>query len=376
MKSLVIRYDEPFRLTTEPVQVGKKKRRITLSIANDCWYPDNMANQFLFAEFGTMHIVSGFLPERIVTENFEITEPIQKWIGKMYQSAGKQSPTFDFINPSRFGRWIMPPIIKHELSDNHIIIPFSGGKDSAFHTLVAKADKVMPHLVHVENLNPAVCSEEKKWSKHLAQKFTLPLERVHLINSVPANGFNTMRSRDMFLVSLVLPFAYQHNAKRIFIEGFGDESSFDLFSGQKESMIAFNQLLNELGFEISIFWHDYKEWEVIRLMIEDYPEIFKETNSCFSYPLLKKKMRKEYTVPKFKGFPFFKSQCGGCMKCYTINLARIVFDKKMKCSKKILCAYTLRAEAWQKRKSKKLGSHYDDPTLLYLIEEAKKKLQL
>ena len=370
-----IRYEPSFRLVTNPVEVGKKKRRITLSIKDDHWYPDNAVMTFLFTQFGTMHIISGFLPKKITTENFEIAKPIQEWIGKMYKSAGKEPPTFDAINSSRFGRWIMPPLVKAQLLENHVIVPFSGGKDGAFHTVVSQKNDWNPHLVHIQNLNPAVCSEEKKYAVRVARKFKQPLEMIHLTNSVPANGFATMRSRDMFLVALMIPFAYKHRAKRIFIEGFGDESKFDLFSGQKAQMQAFNKLLNNLGLDISIFWHDYKEWQVIKMMIEDHPELLKATNSCFSYPLLKKKMREKHILPKFKKFPFFESQCGGCLKCYIINLARIVFDKKLKCDKATLRKYVERAELWQKKKSRTKGSHYDDPTLLYLLSEAKKKVQ-
>lgn len=371
--NLIIKYEGNFRLVTEEavVSIGQKKRKMSLAIAPDCWYPDNTLATLLFTQFGTMHMISGLLPERIITKGYSITEPIQKWINRMYESLDKKPP--EFISFEHSWKWNKMTILG-KLHENRVVIPFSGGKDGMFHFLISKKNGWYPHLVHVQNLNPAVCSDEKKYAERIAKKYTKKLDVIHLINSIPANGFATMRSRDMFLVSLMVPFAYKYGAKNIFIEGFGDESKFDLFSGKEVCMREFNELLNSLGLDIHIFWHNYKEWEVIKLMIEDYPKMLKETNSCFSYPLLKKKMQEEHLWPKFKGFPFFKAQCGGCLKCYIINLARIVFDN-LKCKKSVIKDYVVHADKWQKRKSKTEGVHYDDPTLLYLLAEAKKKVQ-
>jgi len=364
-----------FELKTQNrVLVGNREQRISLGIrSND--YPYDEKSEFLFSQFGTMHLVSGLLPEKITLVNYKLEKRVSDFIKRMYKVSGKPIPKIT----SRGGDIPGISYLKQEvpeLKDDGVIVPFSSGKDSVYHFLKAQKNKQSPHLVHIQNLNLSCCSEEKKYAEKFAAWKKVHLDTVHLKNGTPRNGFETMKSRDMFLVALMVPYAFRYGAKDIVIEGFGDESDFDLFSGQIKYMREFNQLLYALGFWIDIVWDDLEEWKILEIMIREYPLDLAHTNSCFSYPLLKDRMQKRIFWKKYPGFPFYEAQCGGCFKCFIVNLARIVFDKKLKCSKKVLRQYVLRAERWLTEKIRKKGSYYEDPTFLYLLRLAQEKVGL
>lgn len=357
---------EDFELKTQNViHVGKKKQHISLSIRNSD-YPYTEASEFLFSQFGTMHMVSALLPEKITLMNYKLKGEVERWIKKMYKVSGRENPRIISLGGGVPGISYKNEIIS-EWDENKVIIPFSGGKDSVFHFLQTKQKGMDTHLIHVQNLNLTQCSEEKKYAHAYASWKKIHLDLVHLKNGTPRNGFETMRDRDMFLVTILIPYALRYKVGKIMIEGFGDEAGYDLFSGKERYMREFNQLLYMLGFMIEIVWEDVEEWRVLELMIRQYPEDLAHTNSCFSYPLLKKRMQKEVCWPKYPGFPFFESQCGMCFKCFIVNLARIAFDENLNCPKKTMKAYVSRAERWLFEKIKKKGSHYEDPTFLQLL---------
>ncbi len=366
---------EDFELKTKNrVLIGNKEQRISLSIRNKDYLYDEKS-EFLFSQFGTMHMVSGLLPEKITLVNYKLEKRVGDFIKRMYKTSGKPFPKIisrrgDIPGISYLKQEVLP------LDDKGVIVPFSSGKDSVYHFLNALKNKQSPHLVHIRNLNISCCSEEKKYAEKYAAWKKVRLDMVHLKNGTPRNGFETMKSRDMFLVALMIPYAFQYGARNIAIEGFGDETDFDLFSGQEKYMREFNQLLYALGFLIDIVWDDKKEWEILEIMIREYPLDLAHTNSCFSYPLLKDRMQKKIFWSKYPRFPFYEAQCGGCFKCFIINLARIAFDKKLRCSKKVLGRYVLRAEKWLTEKIRKKGSHYEDPTFLFVLRLAKEKVGL
>lgn len=366
---------EDFELKTQNrILVGKKEQRISLAIRSKD-YPYDEKSEFLFSQFGTMHMVSGLLPEKITLVNYKLEKKVSDFIKRMYKVSGKPAPQII----SRGGNIPGISYLKKEvpqLDDKGVIVPFSSGKDSVYHFLNALKNKQSPHLVHIRNLNLSCCSEEKKYAEKYAEWKKVHLDTVHLKNGTPRNGFETMKSRDMFLVALMVPYAFQYGAKNIVIEGFGDETDFDLFSGQKKYMGEFNQLLYALGFWVDVVWDDKKEWEILEIMIREYPLDLAHTNSCFSYPLLKDRMQKRIFWSKYPKFPFYEAQCGGCFKCFIVNLARIAFDEKLKCSKKVLGQYVLRAEKWLTEKIRKKGSHYEDPTFLFLLRLAQEKTAL
>jgi hypothetical protein len=370
-----IRYAD-FELRTEnKIPVGKKgkKQHISLGICNPLIEYREVA-EYLFTQFGTMHMVSALLPSRITLLNYKLSVPVKNFIRKMYMVSRKPTPKIISISGNVPGAEDIDNL--PHLDDNHVVIPFSGGKDSTYHFLDAMKKDKSPYLVHIQNLNPSCCSEEVGYAKKYAKWKNVPLDVLKLKNGTPRNGFEVMRDRDMFLVSLMIPYALQYRARNIMIEGFQDESAYDLFSGKEKYMKQFNFLLNKLGFDVNIVWDDMEEWKVLELMIREYPKDLVHTNSCFSYPLLKKQMRRNVLPEKYPGFPFFESQCGICFKCFMINLARIAFDEKLKCPKETLKAYMRRADKWIARKIKMGGEMYKDPSLLYLLRLAQEKVGL
>ncbi|MBI2048062.1 MAG: hypothetical protein HYT27_02890 [Parcubacteria group bacterium] len=351
------------------VSFGKKTQRVSLGIVNDS-YPRTPHSEFLFSQFGTMHLISPLLPSHIETVGFNLVGPVRELIAKMYRSCGRGAPKITHSGIlTRKPRGATP-----QLKSGVSIIPFSGGKDGLYHYVKEKEAKRIPYLVHIRNMNLAASSYETEWSLKCAQFLGERLDIAHLKNGTPKNGFDTMRSRDMFVVALMIPYAIQYGAKNIVIEGFADESEQECFSGQEKQMVAFNALLHRLGFPVDIQWHNVSEWEVLKYLIEWHPKPLTHTNSCFAYPPLKNRMRKKDCLPKFPEFPFFESQCGACFKCYMVNLARIAFDKNLSCPEHEIAKYVGAAERWVKKKIRTKGNYFADKSLLHLLEVARAKV--
>ncbi|MBI2108700.1 MAG: hypothetical protein HYT93_00765 [Parcubacteria group bacterium] len=367
---ITIVYKDLSLQSVNTVSFGNKTQRVSLSIVNEA-YPKTPESEFLFSQFGTMHLVSPLLPSHIETVGFSLVKPVRELIQKMYRSCGKQAPHITHTGEETR----VPKRKRAQLRKEFSIIPFSGGKDGLYHYVKEKEAKRVPHLVHVRNMNLAASSSETEWSLKLAQFLKEHLDIAHLKNGTPKNGFDTMRSRDVFLVALMVPYAITYSAQNIVIEGFADEGEHECFSGQEKHMIAFNKLLNDLGFPVRVRWYNISEWQVFKYLIEAYPKHLAHTSSCFAYPPLKNRMQRKDCWPKYPHFPFFKSQCGACFKCYMANLARIVFDGRFSCPEHEVTRYIEAADKWVKKKIRTKGHYFADRSLLHLLEVAKEKMK-
>lgn len=289
-------------------------------------YPETELSKEIFSQLGLMHLIAPYLPQKVYT-NFPLSSQITDLINAMYKYDDCKPPVFK--TPSTIQD-------KHfcDLSTNpgKASVAYSAGKDSLWNMWWAQekygSDNVA--TVHINGLNINVASFEREYSKR--QEKELGFKHFHIIdltNSSKNTGYNTMRSRDMFLAGLIIPSALEFGASKIITEGFAEAKPTEPFSGLEENMKYFNRIIRDLGIAVQVAWRNKKEMDVIKDLLENTPDWLPHVYNCFSAPCYRPPIRRswEKKTPTFK---LYDSQCGSCVKCRITNLARILYDPQMK----------------------------------------------
>ena len=285
-------------------------------------YPTTELSQLLFRSFGLIFLIAPHLPKRIIFR-FPVIRPIRSILAAMYHSEGLPAPE------------ILGPQITDELTpSSHLtilkrgaVICFSGGNDSLWNAMWAKekfGDKNVV-AVHVTGLCRLVGSEERRYTQEQIRKIGLRVHFVRLINGTRNIGGIDMRARDLLLMALLIPIAYQYGLNTIITEGYANCRRSPLFSERKSTMESMNAIFAQMKLGVSVRWRNRKTIAVLRDLYCRFPDLVPLTCSCETTPGLKVIFKRRWKLlhPSFILYP---SQCGFCGKCRNINLARILFD--------------------------------------------------
>ncbi|MBI2640741.1 MAG: hypothetical protein HYW91_02560 [Candidatus Sungbacteria bacterium] len=285
--------------------------------------PDTYFSQFMFSQLGLMHLIAPYLP-KVITTDFGIVRQIRQLIAAMYRFEGKRPP--EFRGPDGRTYFALGPTDQEK-----VLVPYSGGKDGMYHMYWAMnafgPENVM--AVHISGLNPGNTSGEREFSARQAKAFGFRHFRtIDLLNGSPNIGYAVMRSRDMFIVALLVPLALEFGASKIIIEGFAEVSRTEPFTGQEKNMLSFNKVLRELRIPVQAFWRNDREMDVVREMFTWRPDWMPLVHNCFTTPNRKLHLREVLFNGRYPHFPPYKSQCGLCVKCRIINLlGRILWEE-------------------------------------------------
>ncbi|MFY9461774.1 MAG: hypothetical protein WAP51_01050 [Candidatus Sungiibacteriota bacterium] len=337
MRRLIVSYQYPYSLSME----GPKGTERLAIRAN---YPETPLSKMLFQNLGLMHMVAPYLPERIVTD-FPVEMHFVELIRRMYAWEKRPMPRFSSVVHRKFSS--LP-----KTSDKKVIIDYSGGKDSIWNAWWCENDygRANVSLAHIAQLNKLSASEEKKAVIRQKGELGFPnVEIVDLKNSSRNRGYSIMRSRNMFIIGLTIPFALERGASRIIIEGFAECASGESFTGTEANIRGFNRLINLLGIPVQVAWRDRKEMDILKDLILKYPEGLGLANSCFSAKYFKGNTRRSWEKHA-PTFPLFDTQCGSCFKCRVTNIARIRYDRKLllTASPKDIRTYIALTDKWLK----------------------------
>jgi len=314
MKNFQVNFNSDFELIMD----GPKGRE-RLKINGE--YPNTVLSRCLFSNLGLMHLIAPYFPEEISTD-FQITSQMKELISAMYASENHRLLSLDSIEGVRF--------FTPKTDPNKVVIAYSAGKDSMWNLWWASEKYGMENVLvaHIKGLNRCQSSEEVGYIKRQQKHIGFNLKIIDLLNGSRNCGFQTMRSRDMFLTGIIIPFALEFGASKIIIEGFIE--SDELFTGKEENMKYFNDILKSFGISVQVAWrNDRKEMDCVKDLILNRPEWLKHICNCFSNPAYKISLHKSWQR-RTPTFPLYDSQCGSCVKCRIINIARILYDPEMK----------------------------------------------
>lgn len=302
----------------------------------------------LFEGFGVMQLVAPYLPKHIHT-NFRVQGQIQEMIGKMYQSEKRKPPIFH--------ENLAPKAVRREnLTEAHTkrraVVAYSAGKDSMWNLWWAQEKYGEENVlcVHIYGLNRNNATQEREYCQRQAKELKLPhFKVIDLLNSSQNTGFKIMRSRDMFIMALVAPLAIEFGASEIITEGFAESGPNEPFTGQETGMLQFNDFLKKTKVPLKVSWRNRKEMLVVKDLLVHRPDWLPHVCNCFACLHHKPNCRRAWKkrMPSFK---LYDSQCGSCVKCRVITLARILYEPGLGIKPKEAEAFVRDTYRWMKTK--------------------------
>lgn len=291
-------------------------------------YPlDDMALG-LFRGLGLMHLVAPYLPDKIQTD-FTVIDEFQNLIGAMYAVEGRESPKFLLTK-----RPEAPLKIQNRLKadENRASVAYSGGKDSMWNLdwLLSEYGRENVLAVHIKGMNRANFADEYLTTLKQSQAWGFQLKVIDLLNSSKSFGKSVMRSRDMFIIGMIIPLALKFGASKVILEGrySADDNQHNPFTTYESSWNQFNQILGGLGLPIEVVWRDRDGVLAVADLAMHHPEWLPLVVNCFS-PKPHRRERREKWQRVAPSFPLFETQCGSCVKCREFNIGRIDNDPSL-----------------------------------------------
>lgn len=323
MNNLEVKLSDDFELS---ITGPKGKERI--KIVGE--YPNNSLSKLIFSQLGLMHLIAPYLPKQI-SANFRLLPQTKKLISAMYQSESNKPPIFK--TPEKQFHFVGETT---KAKANKVAVAYSAGKDSMWNMWWTQ-EKYHPEnvlAVHINGLNRSNAPRERQYAKRQARKLGFKNFRIiNLLNSSRNRGYQVMRSRDMFLAGIIIPHATEFGASKIITEGFAETSPEEPFTGQPRHMRYFNSILKDLKIPVQMRWRNRKEMDVVKDLLNYRPDWLPHVCNCFAAPCYQPYLRRSWQK-RAPTFPLYDSQCGSCVKCRIINLARVLYDPAMRKVKK------------------------------------------
>ncbi|MDR3613738.1 MAG: hypothetical protein P4L53_09225 [Candidatus Obscuribacterales bacterium] len=281
-------------------------------------------SRFLFSQLGAMFLVSPYVEPRIRT-NFQICPEIRSLFAGMYESLQQAPPRF-FSSDDQ--PWQLPTL--REPSLQRAAVAHGGGKDSLRNIWWAEEEYGRENVlaVHVSGLNRAVAKREHEYCDRQQKELGFHnFKFVELKNGSRSAGHEIMRARDFFLLALIIPDALEFGASTVITEGYAETKENEPFSGKVENMRFFNQILSRLKIPCQVAWRDREEVYAVKDLLIHRSGWLDHVANCFTPAKYFGVYRScwERNAPSLR---LYDSQCGSCPKCRTVNLARILYDKR------------------------------------------------
>lgn len=263
---------------------------------------------------------------KVIETNFRVEN--REFLDKLYKHYGFGKPRIvkgeDRVEPNYVG----DP--KSEEEKANYANAHSGGLDSVYRVAKLLSEGKSVSMVHLRNLNPKGNHREAVASRKQAEAFKVPFEEVVLRNGTDNTGFDTMRTRDMFLALTTAMAAEPYGVKKVFIEGDMQTVPTAHFSEYAPAWIFFNRLIKDAGLGSRVEGMDAHDietiGEVLKLEKKLGVEILPLVQNCFtaSYQMGNNRRKWERETPVIaENSPYH--WCGSCTKCRRMTLGRIFY---------------------------------------------------
>lgn len=350
---------------------GERMER--MGIRNE--YPNTELSRTLFQSLGLMYLISPYLPGEITTD-FYVPHPFQNLIKAMYEKEGSDGPKFKLTDPKLAKT--RDPFFKYgKLEDDRVSLTYSGGKDSMWNLDWLSREYSMKNVlvVHFGQMNHVASSQELHATLKQQKEIGFPLGIVDLLNSSKNGGKNIMRARDMFIVGVTVPLALDFQASKVFLEGgfnpLGTPKG-EPFTTYEEAWQFFNKIFSSLGIPVEASWRDSDGMNTVRELITNRPDWVSLIYNCFS-PECYKPQRVGKWNRIAPTFPLIDGQCGSCVKCRELNIARIKYDPQvLKAKPEDIKAYIKDTIRWSKEHKDDLADIIGGTFTTQLAELAEK----
>ncbi len=306
---------EGFSLT---LNRGNARKKESLAICGE--YPNTALAQFIFSQLGFMHLIAPY-EAKLIRTNFGVASETRQLISEMYGWEKRLRPKINapkFL--SKFNCSLTDP--------KKVAIAYSAGKDSMWNLWRASErygmENVLP--VHIKGLNQGQASEESEYALRQFKAFGVKnYAIIELRNGSQNRGFAVMRSRDMFLASLLVPYALSFDASQILIEGFAETAKVEQFTDNAENMELFNSVLKKWELPVRVSWKNRQEMDCVKDLYLHRQKWMPHVCNCFTVKVFKQE-HKRTCARLFPSLKLYDSQCGLCVKCRIVTLGRILYS--------------------------------------------------
>lgn len=365
MSETIVRAVSPTTLSME-YDLSERGKAEILSVGGD--YPQTTLSESIFMSFGLMHIVAPHLP-RVIRADFSILDMARVMTETMYATEGQYPPEWDVPG-------FNPYLIQGgERTGDGVAVTYSGGKDSMWNVLHSRNQGYEPLAIHINGLNQMTSQIEHADVLKQQQTIGYQLAVVDLKNSPSQRGYVVMRSRDFFLTALAIPLALQYGADKILLEGNnkeGEAEAGQVFSYRRSGWELYNGLLQQYGVGVEMVGSNRNELDSIRDILEQQPDWLPLVSNCFTMKAFKKSIAAKFSESA-PTFPLYESQCARCIKCRTVNLARIMYDPVMSwVDRDDIRFFISDTERWLHKKYEEVKDIMD-PGFIDLLAQAKEQ---
>jgi hypothetical protein len=302
-----------------------KVHRLSIEEPLDFGHDTSPDAQDLMRTVMLAHLIAHLFPRTIDT-NFPIRST--EFLYELYDYYGYQPPVI-----RKSSDQIVPNYRQSDRKNYKVIdtaSTHSGGLDSAYRITrqLANGEKVL--AVHLRNLNPKGNYMEAEASRRQCELWNVPYRQIKLKNSSGNTGFDTMRTRDMFLGYSVAIIAAPHRVRQVLIEGgMSPDRQSHHFSENSDSWTMFNCMIRDVGLNLEVVGVDPGDIETVSEIISLEQQlgidILPLIQNCFSAPFQLPSNRKKWQ----RETPYIAENspaqwCGSCHKCRRTTLGRIV----------------------------------------------------
>ena len=226
--------------------------------------------------------------------------------------------------------------VPHTTSPDKVVVGLSGGKDSVYVLVKAIEEhgKDNALAVYVDNIMGICPEQERAACNSVCKKLGVRLVSLKIKNSFKKHRGILNGAEISMAVALIIPVAVYFNASKVIMGTIQTET--DIFQVQpptfSETMPVielFNDFLSNIGLDIKMVSGVSETKAPLIYLMQNYPDIMKETVSCMMLSGFLASHRKR-AIRNYPEFPFYERMCGVCAKCMMINIFRMRYQDDVK----------------------------------------------
>ena len=236
------------------------------------------------------------------------TPEFNEYIEILYQRSGQELPEIIVDNDI--------PIIDIKDDPNHVVLAFSGGKDSVSHAAFLKDYNMNPTLYYVKHINRAY-PNELHVAHEIANMLQVPIVEDHLSFSGKVTKAESPVKNHLIL-SLIIEYMRQNNLTRCacgtYIEYNLERTSTQFgLSDAYEFYLAFEKGVRSFFPNFHwLCWYN-SEFQALCYLVNKHPELIPHYQSCI-LPDRYRKNIKRLNEQKYHQ-EFMPNRCMSCWKC-------------------------------------------------------------
>ena len=274
-------------------------------------------------------IAPNYFPEKISLDR-PVDIAVVDIINLYYSRVDLEPPTIE-----QNGEELYEPI-SYRVSGERAVVGLSGDKDSVYALVKAIENYGKDNVVavYVDNIM-GICPEQERGAcSVICNKIGVKLVSIKIKNSFKKHRGILNGAEISMATALIIPVALSFGASQVIMGTIQTEKDIfhvqpPTFSETVPVIKLFNEFLSNIGLDIKMVSGVPDTKTPLIYLMENYPDIMKETVSCMMLSGFLASHRKR-AIKNYPEFPFYQRMCGVCAKCMMINTFRMKYQDDVK----------------------------------------------